>query len=89
MTTAATPGANRFGLHPGVLPSVLIGSVGMSLPNAIPAYLAALGLVHRLTESQTGLVGMADVAGITVGSFGCAVLPDLVKRLNWRRTVML
>ena len=89
MSTTAIPEANRFGLHPGVLPSVLIGSVGMSLPNAIPAYLAALGLVRHFSESQTGLVAMADVAGITIGSFGCAVLPDLVKRLNWRRTVML
>ena len=89
MSNHATPLVNRFGLHPGVLPSVLIGSVGMALPNAIPAYLAALGLVRHFSEAQTGLVAMADVAGITIGSLGCAVLPDLVKRLNWRRTVML
>lgn len=61
----------------------------MSLPNAIPAYLAALGLVRHFTEAQTGLVAMADIAGITIGSFGCAVLPQMVKRLNWRRTVIL
>jgi cytochrome P450/predicted MFS family arabinose efflux permease len=67
----------------------MIGSIGMALPNAIPAYLAALGVVRQLSEGQTGLVGLADIGGITIGSFGCAALPTLVKRVNWRRTIQI
>ncbi len=89
MTTPAKSSTHWFGLAPGVIACVLIGSIGMALPNAIPAYLAALGLVRHLSEAQTGLVGLADIGGITLGSFGCAVLPGLVKRLNWRRTIFL
>ena len=78
-----------FGLGTGVVACVLIGSIGMAIPNAIPAYLAALGLVRHFSEAQAGLIGLADIGGITLGSFGCAVLPGLVKQLNWRRTILL
>jgi len=89
MSASDKPNARLLGLSPGMIACVLIGSIGMAVPNAIPAYLAALGLVSHFNEAQTGLVGLADIGGITVGSFACAVLPQVVKRLNWRRTILI
>ena len=77
------------GIDAKVLAAVFIGSVGNLIPNAIPAYLVAISNIRRLNESQAGLVGMADAAGIAIGSIGCALLPTVVRRLNWRRTVAL
>lgn len=76
-------------LDTGVIAAVVIGSICNMVPNALPVYLVALAESRHLTESQTGLCGMADAGGIAIGSIGCALLPALVRRLNWRRTTML
>jgi len=71
-----------------VIAAVVIGSVGNLIPNALPVYLVSLSQSRQLTEAQAGFCGMADAGGIAIGSIGCALLPALVKRLNWRRTVL-
>jgi hypothetical protein len=72
---------------------VLVAIVVTVLANAagivVPVLLPVLARTRGLTEAQAGLFAMAVYGGIGIGAMGCAVLPGLVERLNWRRTVAL
>ena len=65
--------------------AILIGVFCALMPNTLPVYLSVLARLRGLTESQIGLVAMADMGGYALGIIGCALLPSLVVRLNWRR----
>ena len=70
-----------------VVAASLIGAICNLILNTMPAYLAVLARERGLTESQSGLSAMADVGGLAIGTIACAMLPWLIERLNWRRTV--
>jgi predicted MFS family arabinose efflux permease len=73
----------------GLPVTILIGAVSVIVPNTLPAFLGIVALVRHLSEAQSGLAAMADLAGITIGTTGCAMSPAIVQRLGWHRMVVI
>lgn len=73
----------------GLPVTILIGAVSVIVPNTLPAFLGVVAQVRRLSEAQSGLAAMADLAGVTIGTIGCAMSPALVQRLGWHRMVVI
>src|SRR5258708_6225801 len=67
----------------------MIGVLANAGSLIVPFFLTILSHTRNLTEAQGGLFAMAEFGGIGVGAMGCAVLPGLVQRLNWRRAAAL
>jgi predicted MFS family arabinose efflux permease len=72
-----------------VLAASLIGAICNLVVNTLPAYLAVVARAQGFSEADMGWCAMADVSGLAIGTTACALLPGLVLRLNWRRTVWL
>ena len=72
-----------------VVIAIMIGVACAMVSNTLPAFLAVLAKTRGLSESQVGWAAMADMGGLTIGMLGCALLPALVQRLNWRRSMWL
>jgi predicted MFS family arabinose efflux permease len=70
-----------------VVIAIMIGVACAMVSNTLPAFLAVLAKTRGLSESQVGWAAMADMGGLTIGMLGCALLPALVQRLNWRRSI--
>lgn len=87
MTAVATETGRHTALSIGVV--ILIGVFCALLGNTLPVYLEVLARLRGLSESQAGLTAMADMGGYALGIIGCALLPAVVHRLNWRRTTIL
>jgi predicted MFS family arabinose efflux permease len=66
-----------------------ITTVSSLVANTLPAFLAVIATERGYSESQAGLCAMADMGGMAIGIIGCAMLPKLVQKLNWRQTVRL
>ena len=87
---ADMPGMQKRWQHRMGLPvTILIGAVSVIVPNTLPAFLGIVAIAGHLSEAQSGLAAMADLAGITIGTIGCAMSPALVQHLGWRRMAMI
>ena len=80
------PGPVRMGLV-SIIAAGLIGAISNLLVNTLPAYLTIVAHARGFIESEVGFCGTAEVGGIALGTVLSAMLPSVVARLNWRRTV--
>lgn len=72
-----------------VVLAIVVGSICALVVNTLPVFLTVLARTRGLTESQSGLAAFAEMGGIAAGTIGCALLPGVVERLNWRGTAAL
>ncbi len=64
--------------------AISVGVVAALVVNSLPVFLTVLARARGLTESESGLVALADMGGIAIGTTVCAILPSLVQKLTWR-----
>jgi MFS family permease len=72
-----------------VVVAIVVGVLANAGSLIVPFFLTVLAHTRSLTEAQGGLFAMAEFGGIGLGAMGCAVLPSLIQRLNWRRAAAL
>jgi DHA1 family inner membrane transport protein len=64
--------------------AISVGVVAALVVNSLPVFLTVLARARGLNESESGLVALADMGGIAVGTTVCAMLPSLVQQVTWR-----
>jgi predicted MFS family arabinose efflux permease len=72
-----------------VIAIIAVGVLCALLANTLPVYLEVLAKLRAFTDSQTGLVAMADMGSYTAGIIGCAALQSRTAKLNWRQTALV
>lgn len=69
--------------------AVLIGAICNLIMSTLPVYLTVLAHYRALSEAQSGVIALADMGGIALGTSLCALMPKVVVRLTWRRAAVL
>src|ERR1700679_1375911 len=54
--------------------AISAGVISALVVNSLPVFLSVLARARGLTESESGLVALADMGGIAIGTTACAVL---------------
>src|SRR6202167_2275297 len=67
-----------------LIAATAVGVVAALVVNSLPVFLTVLARVRALNESASGLVALADMGGIAVGTTVCAMVPTFVQKLTWR-----
>lgn len=68
-----------------MLAAVLLGALCALVVNTLPVFLTVLARAFALSEQEVGYVALADMGGIAIGTISCALSPQIVSRLGWRK----